>query len=239
MQVAPEDLNPRTQESPKPVMGIELPIAFGSISASWSRPTQRSKRMLEIKQHSDSGYASRTCANAIEADLTAAFAIDFNSPGEALTRKMAGAKYVSIALSMDPLDAARKLFKALRYFNARSLNIAGHGLPTLAAHGWTQESVNAWLFEVMVTVCKHWQLASVRSGGQKGVDIAGLACAYALCIPAFGLLPRGYVQRDRDGTDREHTPLQIREQVQHWASQLIVAGVPAELRQGVPPAAYR
>lgn len=195
--------------------------------------------MLEIKQHRESGYASRTCTNAIEADLTAAFAIDFDSPGERLTRKMAGANYVSIALTMDPLDAARKLFKALRYFNAQSLNIAGHGLQTLDAHGWTQESVNAWLFEVMVTVCRHWQLTGVRSGGQKGVDIAGLACAYALSIPAIGLLPRGFVQRDKDGTDREHTPQQVREQVQHWASQLIVAGFPEDLRQGVPPAACR
>lgn len=112
-----------------------------------------------------------------------------------------------------PLEAARLLYKALRFHNAKTLNIAGNGIYTLQ-ESCAQEALNQWLFDVISIVHRHWPLAAVRSGGQTGVDLAGLVAAYALGVwRVISLLPRGYVQRGADKVDREHTTKQIRAQI--------------------------
>lgn len=189
-------------------------------AADAHRPCQPDGVPLLILQHSSSHYGPRTYENAKSCALTAAFAVDFGTAGERLTHKAAGQKYVGISVTDEPIAAARQLYKALRYHDAHTLNIAGNGIYTLAKHGWSQAEMDAWLYEVLKTVCEHWKVDVVRSGGQTGVDLAGLAAAYALGISAIGLLPRGYLQRSADGVDREQTEQFISTEIRSAAAAL-------------------
>lgn len=181
-----------------------------------------SKTRLRLLQHHSSSYAPRTAINATSGALTVAFAEDFDTVGERLTKRMAGALYVDIPLSWEPVDAARRLFKAMRYHSLSSLNVAGNGIYTLQDK-WTQGDVNKWVFEVLSTVNAHLPIESVRSGGQTGADMAGLTAAYAIGIPeVIGFFPRGFIQRGGDKVDREHTSEEIRRQILLSAEALSV-----------------
>lgn len=184
--------------------------------------------MLLIQQHPATGYAPRTCTNAQAADLTVAFAVDFSTPGELLTKKMAGHRYVDIPYGMDPTEAARRLYKALRFHQARSLNVAGNGLYTLIQGGWSQESTNVWVFEVISTAHRHWPIEEIRSGGQTGVDTAGLVSGLVLELKTTGLYPQGFVQRGADNVDRMMDPNELRRRIDLWAAQISVVGLPAQ-----------
>jgi hypothetical protein len=177
--------------------------------------------MLTVEEHSSSSYSPRTYANAKGADLTVAFAVDFSTAGERLTHKAAGDRYLGIALEGCPIVAARRLFAELRARNAKTLNVAGNGIYTLAKAGWSQEQVNAWVFEALAKIAEHWPLTLVRSGGQTGVDIAGVAAAHALGLDALALLPAGCIQRFEDQVDRPHSQHEIRGQIERYAQLLI------------------
>ncbi|WP_455233399.1 DUF4326 domain-containing protein [Geopseudomonas aromaticivorans] len=176
--------------------------------------------MLDIQEHTSPSYSPRTYANAAGAELTVAFAVDFSTAGEKLTHKAAGDRYVGIPLGSDPVEAARALYRALRDRNAHTLNVAGNGIYTLALHGWTQRTVNEWVHEVLSKVNAHWPLTAVRSGGQTGVDLAGVVSAHVLGIDSLMLLPKGFTQRGTDKIDKLHTAEEIRAQVEHWANAL-------------------
>jgi len=176
--------------------------------------------ILQVLQHRESSYAPRTAENAARAQLTVAFAQDFSTPGERLTKKMAGTKYVAISLDLQPIEAARLLYKGLRLHQAQVLNIAGNGIYTLQPK-WTQASLNLWVYQVLALVHKHWPLDSVRSGGQTGADLAGLAAGYACGVrKVTALLPHGYIQRGDDGQDRQNSQADIRNQILTGAMEL-------------------
>jgi hypothetical protein len=169
--------------------------------------------MLRIYAHSKASYAARTRYNAEMSDLTAAFALDFTTSGELLTKRAAGDKLVEIPLTVEWIEAARVLWKALYHRDAHTLNIAGNGLSTLALHGWSQGRINAFVYMVVAKVAEHWSITNIVSGGQTGADIAGLVAAVALQIPAIGTLPHGFRQRDEQGNDHCHTEKTIRNQI--------------------------
>lgn len=175
---------------------------------------------IDIQAHFSSHYKPRTLVNAAQADLTVAFALDYDSPGERLTRKAAGERYAAIPLGADPLESARALYRHLRANQVRRLNVAGNGLSTLSRHGWTQARTEDWLYEVLAKAALHWPLEVVRSGGQTGVDIAALSAAHALGIPVVGLLPKGFRQRLATGEDVTQTASVIREQIITGARRL-------------------
>lgn len=176
---------------------------------------------LTIQEHSSSKYAPRTEFNAKSAGLTVAFAVDFSTMGERLTRRVAGEKYLAIDLSLEPIQAARELYKAMRLHGATSLNVAGNGIYTLQAKGWSQARVDRYVFAVLGKVAEHLPLKLVVSGGQTGVDIAGVTAAHALGIPAVATLPKGFVQRDVSGKDSTHTREEIESQVKQGATALL------------------
>lgn len=159
--------------------------------------------MIKIIEDKSSSYSPRTYANAKSAQLTVAFAEDFTTAGEKCTHKAAGDAYVSIALMEAPIIAARALYKALRDKDVKVLNVAGNGIYTLNKFGWTQEKLNAHIFQILSKVTEHWKLDKVVSGGQTGVDMAGVIAAHALGIDAQALLPKGFIQR---GTDKQDVP---------------------------------
>lgn len=174
---------------------------------------------LMLTEHASSSYGPRTAVNAASAEITVAFAIDFSTAGEALTKKVAGERYLAIDLRWEPLVSARVLYQTLRKQNARAVNIAGNGIYTLALAGWTQEGVEQYLYDVISLCHQHWSLTAIRSGGQTGVDEAGLVVACALSIPATGLYPKGFKQRNVAGTDILMTEPILREQIQRRASE--------------------
>lgn len=176
---------------------------------------------LTVQAHLSASYAPRTCTNAQAAGITAAFAVDFDTAGERLTRKAAQERYIAIPLGGDPVEAARALYRALRQHDAHTLNIAGNGIYTLSQAGWSQSAVNAWMYAVLAKVAAHWPLTLVRSGGQTGVDIAGVSAAHALGIDALALLPKGYLQRGADKVDRQNPGFSIREQIEGYARELV------------------
>lgn len=184
--------------------------------------------MLTVQAHTSSRYSPRTYANAHGADLTVAVAVDFTTAGERLTHKAARGKYLAIQLQGDPVAAARNLYAEMRRRNGRTLNVAGNGIYTLSRHGWDQEQVNEWIHAMLAKVAAHWPLTLVRSGGQTGVDIAGVAAAHALGLDALALLPAGYIQRYGDQVDKPHTHDEIVSQVQHYANRLITGAVGAD-----------
>lgn len=165
---------------------------------------------LTIQEHSSPKYSPRTYANAKIADLTVAFAVDFNTAGEKCTHKAAGDRYVSIdILRASPVEAARVLWKHCRRWEVQTLNIAGNGIYTLANHDWTQDRINQYVYDVLAILTKYLPILKIVSGAQTGVDIAGLVAAYKLGIPCVGTLPKGFIQRDFSGLDREHPKEQI------------------------------
>lgn len=176
--------------------------------------------MLTIQAHSSASYAPRTYANAQDSDLTVALAVDFSTAGERLTHKAAGDRYLGLLLGGDPIAAARRLYVELRRRDVRHLNIAGNGIYTLAKGGWSQGQVNQWLYQMLGAIAPHWPLRLVRSGGQTGVDIAGLVAAHALGLDTLALLPSGYLQRGEDGVDRSHAEGEIRALIECYARLL-------------------
>lgn len=83
--------------------------------------------MLLVKEHTSSNYSPRTYYNAKSAELTLAFAMDFNTAGERLTRKASYPNYLPLDLKEPWIDNARKIYKELNKRNCTVLNIAGNG----------------------------------------------------------------------------------------------------------------
>lgn len=175
---------------------------------------------ISVQAHFSSHYRPRTIINAESADLTVAFALDYTSAGERLTRSASKDRYLAIPLDGNPLEASRELYRALRTHNASSLNIAGNGLATLAKFDWDQQRANQWVYDVLSPVVEHWPLALVRSGGQTGADLAGLVAAHALGVDVIALLPKGLLQRHADGVDVRNTTVDIRRQIEEGAAEL-------------------
>lgn len=157
---------------------------------------------LELATHPGEGYRQRTLINAKAADLTVAFAVDYTTGGERLTKTAAGAKFSEIPMGSDIERAAEKLIVLLRTHQVTELNVAGNGIYTMQKHGFSQARCNQWLFDVFKQALPlHPALQRVRSGGQTGADWAGLVCAYALRVPAYGFFPARYRQRNAKGAE--------------------------------------
>lgn len=175
---------------------------------------------IELREHPVAGYPARTRYNAAAADLTIAFAVDFESAGERLTRRVAAERYVAVDVLEDVARAGLTVSAAIQKWNAGVLNVAGNSLKTLVEHGWTQVAMNEFVFKVLRDVCQNSRISMVISGGQTGADIAGIVAATALDIPTVVTFPRGFVQRDERGKDFKSDPAKIRQDIARWASNV-------------------
>ncbi len=178
--------------------------------------------MLTILQHKSYHYSPRTFHNASVADLTVAFAVDFTTAGEKQTHQAAKTeeRYLALSLFEEPLPNARKLYKAFKAVNGRVLNVAGNGIYTLTKHDIWQVTCNLAVYLTLRQVHEHYPIQRIVSGGQTGVDIAGGIAGYKLGIETILTLPGGFVQRDADKVDRQHTEAEIRQQVIEGAARL-------------------
>lgn len=167
--------------------------------------------LLTVVAHRSPHYGPRTFHNASVASLTVAIASNFHTAGERLTRKAAGENYLAIPFGMPAIDAARLLYRAWHGVEGTTLNIAGNSMHSLARAGTSlsQEDVNAYVLDILRPVHTHCPIKHIVSGGQTGLDHAGLVAAIALGIPATGTLPHGFLRRGADGRDIQHTRDQL------------------------------
>ena len=188
----------------------------------WSptQTVQQQNRQQTVKiTESTGGYAQRTKENADWSDITLALAVDFNTAGERLTKKVAGNKYVGekIVLTTEsgtnldyPVnyfpETARRLLTQIEKQglpkNNVKLNIAGNGIYTFSNFGLTQEKLNDWVTAVIGELQRLGvAISEIRSGGQTGVDEAGIIAAQRLGIPSSVHAPKGFVFRTTDKKD--------------------------------------
>lgn len=180
-----------------------------------------SESRISILEHRSEKYSPRTYHNAESADLTIALAVDYETAGERLTKKAAGDRYLVLPLTgktRDPMVAARLLYQTLRERNLKNpvINVAGNGIYTLkehGEHGFDQDVINLHLSLLLGKVSMHWPIRKIISGGQTGVDMAGIVAASVMGVDAEATLPRGFLQRGLDKQDRKHTEEEIRHQV--------------------------
>jgi hypothetical protein len=165
--------------------------------------------MITFKEHPTFGYAARTRENAT-ASCTIAIAKDFNTMGEVATRK-------AVAI-------ARKIYHPVQYLNMidgksfvvsdlihrlyggkiDSINIAGNGIYTLQE---PQHVIDEVVLEFLASFFTMWNALKIpkpgliRSGGQTGIDEAGLKAADRLGLETLCLAPKGWLFRDINGKD--------------------------------------
>lgn len=172
------------------------------------------KSLLTVQEHTVTGYPARTAVNARDADLTIAFALNFGTPGEKLTKKYAGTRWYGVyisAMSKAPglLQTPEYIVHEINAHGAETLNIAGNGLHTLMKHGISQENCDTIVLTTIGRIVNNPELQTkiklIRSGGQTGFDEAGVKAAQELGIPALALLPKNFLYRDAAGVDHTAT----------------------------------
>lgn len=156
---------------------------------------------LTLVEHASGSYAPRTYENAHKSDLTIAIAVDFQTAGERCTINAAGPKYVAVPFTWGIERAAGHIKRHVFEKKAKKLNIAGNGIYTMGSYGYDQHTINQKVYEILKLVHEAYPIEEIRSGGQTGVDVAGLVAGMALNIPTVGLYPLGWRQRFERGMD--------------------------------------
>ena len=175
---------------------------------------------LTIIEHKSSSYAPRTYHNASQG-VTLAVAVDFNTAGERLTHKASNGKIVQVQWGTDYDSAARELYKMLRKHQCHVLNIAGNSIATLSKHGVSQIEANQFIYDVVKLVNTHWKLDRIVSGGQTGMDVAGLVTGVALGIETIGTWPKGMLIRLETGKDISWSEDECRDAIDGYVKQLM------------------
>lgn len=178
--------------------------------------------MIEVTESQSQHYSTRTYANAKSADWTIALAADLSTAGERCTAKAAGSRLngYEITLQTDPVDLARMVYGFLKANNVKVLNIAGNGIYTLKEHGIEQDWANLFLYRFLKPLHEHLKFDKVISGGQTGVDTAGVVAAEVLGIPAMVHMPYGYIQRHEDKVDRQQSKAEAEKYFKKWVMDL-------------------
>lgn len=189
-----------------------LPNAVG-IDTKRDRGTREAFAELDTKNtkfstSESNKYADRTAENANWSDVTIALANDLTTPGERLTEAVAGPKYVNALISKNS-DAEKIADALLRQIDRQNLpkenvklNIAGNDITTLKKAGMSQQDINNFVQSVIMHLQnKGITISEIRSGGQTGVDEAGIITAQRLNIPNTVHTTKGYAFRNEDGKD--------------------------------------
>lgn len=161
------------------------------------------------------GYPVRTDENAEWSDITLGMGIDFTTNGEFRTAEAAGAivdrnkktikpagKYLQMEFDIGTPQNEGELIpnysaldkvvsKAKKLGKPIKLNIGGNGIYTFKDS--TQEDVNEGVLAALkYLIDKGVQIEEVRSGGQSGVDEAGILAAQSLDLPWSVHAPKGW-----------------------------------------------
>jgi hypothetical protein len=163
--------------------------------------------MIKFIEHTEPGYAARTIANAKAADLTMAFAVDFETPGERLTKKAAGKNYLPIPIQSD-LNISDEIWYEItdkvfdRFVN--EINIAGNGIYSLP---FSQEQIDDYLFRFIAGFLEIFTKDfKWRNGGQTGIDEASGKAVARWDMPVTILASKNWLFRDINGKDHMRDP---------------------------------
>lgn len=159
--------------------------------------------MIQFQEYTETGYALRTWENAKKADLTIAFAVDFDTAGEKLTRKAAYGKYYAVNMLYTFNQAITGCLEEINRRKPTILNIAGNGIYTLYKDGLvSQEQINEYVESFLLILCTATDKRFIiRSGGQTGVDEAALKAGDKLGLETICLAPKNWMFRDITGKD--------------------------------------
>lgn len=153
----------------------------------------------------NNSYPSRTRENANWSDITIALAQDFNTAGEKLTKRAAGNKYVSSVLAAESNDAseiAENLYNQIKTKGKADnlkINIAGNGIYSMKQ---SQSYYNDLMTQILMKLQdKGVTISEIRSGGQTGIDEAGIIAAQRLGIPNEVHSTANFMFRDKSGKD--------------------------------------
>lgn len=183
-------------------------IPLGSELNAFIKELRRPKGKGAETVFSTSGnnsYPSRTGENANWSDITIALAQDFNTTGERLTKNAAGNKYVSFTLAAESNDAseiAENLYNQIRTKGKTDnlkINIAGNGI-------YSMKQSQSYYNDLMTQILMKLQdmgvtISEIRSGGQTGIDEAGIIAAQRLGIPNEVHSTANFMFRDKSGKD--------------------------------------
>lgn len=168
---------------------------------------------------STGSYSKRTYenANADGVDFTFAFAVDFDTAGEKCTARAAGDSLVSVdiplkkdgGIDLSPAAVSRSVNAIVAQLpgdfidgETMGVNIAGNGIYTLARKGVTQDQCDAYMVKVFSGLEKKGvRITELRSGGQTGIDEAGLVAGKVFGIPATCHSTMDWKYRNADNVD--------------------------------------
>lgn len=151
-------------------------------------------------------YKDRTIENASKSNLTVAFAIDFKTRGEILTKNAVEKslrKYCSINIQHNFQDNLDKLVNTLKTFENSNIviNVAGNSIHTLKGI-FNQEDIDEYIFNIFESAFQFpINIKAIRSGGQTGADEAGAKAGIKLNIPTLVLMPSVNRIRNIEGKD--------------------------------------
>lgn len=166
--------------------------------------------MINFIEHTKIGYAARTEQNIKNSDITLAFAIDFISAGEQLTKRLCleNNKYYSpifipndLTINLSLLRFVTGKVKQAGQLFDPIVNIAGNGIYTLKSMNFTQGDIDIYIYKYLSKIHEIVPISKIVSGGQTGVDEAGLKAGLKLGIETECLAPKGWLYRDINHKD--------------------------------------
>lgn len=168
------------------------------------------KNLMDVTDISSPDYSTRTKKNIDSSDVTIALASNFDIPGERLTARLASEahKYTKGNIDNDDLSAnaaketANKLIAQFKNmgFTSGVVNIAGNGLYDFPLNV-SQEQLDEYVKEVIRNIInKGFKITGIRSGGQTGVDEAGIKAAIKLGIPYQMAITKDFAYIERSNT---------------------------------------
>ena len=165
-----------------------------------------------IRQFSG-GYKARTVHNCKTSKFTIAVATDYTTAGERLTKTAAGNRYSSLAY--EDGNNKKKLDKLISILSAPvatlygsqelTIHFAGNGIYTLAKTGITQKMADRRAYTILKYLHSVAHISKLYSGGQSGMDEAGVKAALRLGINVEVNMPENNRVRFEDGIDVDQT----------------------------------
>lgn len=171
--------------------------------------TETKGDLAEISKHvntvNSTSYDKRTEYNAKNSDVTLQFGINLGTTGEKSTAKHAGSKLITFDLKNPDATAYAKNITTIlnnpkNSSSGLTVNIAGNGLKTFV--GYNQNDIDELIYNNIRNLIKNGvKINKIISGGQTGVDEAGIKAAMRLNIDWEINTTKDYKFRTADGTD--------------------------------------